>query len=118
MTPKERALDALEWIQANPKHWAQNVWVQGMTYTDGSTYFRGCFATVTCLRAGLTVVDPCYALAYTLPELAPLARDGRVHVFHATQYFYRLDEPTTARLTNAMNNLDGLKAQVASIFGV
>lgn len=126
LTPRERAWDTLRWLEAHPQQWNQGAWAEW--HTSGlfrrRTYFRGCFASITCLRAGLTILGGAMVDSVEAPELAshPMVhtsgpREGMIHVKHAAAAFYNLGEATMEKLVHPDNSMVLLKWHVLNIFG-
>lgn len=119
--------DTIHWIEAHPKQWRQGIWAEWHTeglFLNRRRVFRGCFASITCLRAGLTILDGAMVDSLEAPELAshPMVhdsgpREGLIHVSHAAAAFYNLGEQTMDKLVWGGNSLPEIKAHARNIFG-
>lgn len=90
----------------------------------GRRYFQGCYVTLTCLRAGLTIHPECLVDSREAPELAshPAVftsgqHEGMIHVEAAAAAFYNVGHATIDKLSCATNSLAMLKWHVGNIFG-
>lgn len=123
----DRAWDVLHFIEKHPRLWKQSSWGSRIKTRPLlrpwriDEHFAGCFATLTCLRAGYEVEMLQYIDVETVPHLrtyTDFGPEGRwVHVSIVAADLYGIGLKTAEKLFDCNNTLPDLKKHVRNIFG-